>query len=63
VAGPLGSLFGLCANEVAVDDGKVVSFDHGCGAHSESLTEVASRPQGLPEPFLDTVSFDDFESF
>ena len=63
VAGPLGTVFGICANEVAVDDGKVVSLDHGCGAHSEASRVVASQPQGLPEPVLDTVSYDDLESF
>ncbi|MCL1900468.1 MAG: DUF3027 domain-containing protein [Promicromonosporaceae bacterium] len=36
LTGPLGSLFGACANEWAPDDGLVVSVDHGCGAHSES---------------------------
>jgi hypothetical protein len=36
--GPLGRVFGVCANEYAPDDGKVVSVDHGCGAHSEAET-------------------------
>src|SRR5699024_11921708 len=31
LAGSLGQLFGVCANEWAPDDGKVVSLDHGCG--------------------------------
>jgi hypothetical protein len=35
LAGPLGRVFGVCANEFAPDDGRVVSVDHGCGAHSE----------------------------
>ncbi|UFU03598.1 DUF3027 domain-containing protein [Ruania suaedae] len=42
IAGSLGQLFAVCANEWSPDDGKVVSLDHGCGAHSE--TDVA--PQG-----------------
>jgi hypothetical protein len=37
VAGPLHGFFGACANEYAPDDGRVVSADHGCGAHSEAL--------------------------
>ncbi|MFV0427133.1 MAG: DUF3027 domain-containing protein [Beutenbergiaceae bacterium] len=41
LAGPLGTLFGVCVNEWSPDDGKVVSFDHGCGAHSE--TDIARR--------------------
>nr|WP_300339004.1 DUF3027 domain-containing protein [Actinomyces sp.] len=36
LAGPLRNVFGICANEWAADDGRVVSLDHGCGAHSET---------------------------
>jgi hypothetical protein len=36
IGGPLGRAFGVCANEYAPDDGRVVSLDHGCGAHSEA---------------------------
>ena len=38
LSGELGRLFGACANAYAPDDGRVVSADHGCGAHSESVT-------------------------
>lgn len=37
IAGSLRSSFGVCANALAPDDAKVVSVDHGCGAHSEAL--------------------------
>jgi hypothetical protein len=37
VGGKLGQAFGICANALSPSDGKVVSFDHGCGAHSESV--------------------------
>ena len=37
LSGELGRLFGACANAYAPDDGRVVSADHGCGAHSESV--------------------------
>ena len=40
MAGGLRSLFGVCANALAPDDGKVVSMDHGCGAHSEIVVET-----------------------
>lgn len=43
VAGALRQLFGVCANEFAPDDGRVVSLDHGCGAHSEAVV-VPSGP-------------------
>lgn len=39
MTGPLGRAFGLCANEFSPSDGKVVSLDHGCGAHSEAEPE------------------------
>ena len=37
IAGSLRSSFGVCANAIAPDDARVVSVDHGCGAHSEAL--------------------------
>jgi hypothetical protein len=40
LAGGLGSLFGVCANALSPDDGRVVSLDHGCGAHSETAVEL-----------------------
>jgi len=46
--GALGQVFGACTNEWSPDDGKVVSLDHGCGAHSE--TDSPSRPSDWPEP-------------
>lgn len=65
VAGGLGSVFGVCANEFSPSDGKVVSYDHGCGAHSEVGQSVGStpRPTALPDPALDTFSYDDVELF
>jgi hypothetical protein len=45
--GPLGTVFGVCANEWSPDDGKVVALEHGCGAHSE--TDVEARPSEWPE--------------
>jgi hypothetical protein len=43
IHGAVGQIFGVCANEMAPDDGRVVSLDHGCGAHSEILV-VTSAP-------------------
>ncbi len=48
---PLGQLFGVCANSYAPDDGRVVSADHGCGAHSEALL-----PGGEGQPHLERDS-------
>ncbi|WP_028193027.1 DUF3027 domain-containing protein [Salinispora pacifica] len=39
LAGALCQSFGACGNLFAPDDGRVVSADHGCGAHSEILAE------------------------
>jgi len=35
VAGPLSRAFGVCSNEFAPADGRLVSLAYGCGAHSE----------------------------
>ena len=61
--GPLGRLFGACANAFANDDGRVVSLDHGCGAHSEAKLTKRNLPQPLPEPALDTLRWEDLETF
>ncbi|QNN54846.1 DUF3027 domain-containing protein [Nocardioides mesophilus] len=63
LAGPLSRVFGVCANAYANDDGRVVSFDHGCGAHSEAQLSKKSLPAPLPEPVLDTLTWDDLEKF
>jgi Protein of unknown function (DUF3027) len=56
LGGPLGRVFGVCTNEYAPDDGRVVSFDHGCGAHSESTT--ADPGYGTIAPVIDEVGYD-----
>lgn len=61
--GPLSELFGVCANGDANDDGRVVSLDHGCGAHSEVRLAKKHEPQPLPLPVVDTITPDDVELF
>ncbi len=56
MASPLGRVFGICANEYAPDDGRVVSLDHGCGAHSEVLSGGAG-PHALA-PVIDEIGYD-----
>ena len=51
LAGSMRSTFGVCANEWSPEDGRVVSMDHGCGAHSETdvpppRSEWPSAPAG-----------------
>ncbi len=56
LSGELGLLFGACANAYAPDDGRVVSADHGCGAHSESvISESAARSVA---PVIDEFGYD-----
>jgi len=56
LGGPLGRVFGVCANEYAPDDGRVVSLDHGCGAHSEATS--AEGAYGAASPVIDELGYD-----
>jgi len=40
IAGSLRTTFGVCSNAISPEDARVVSFDHGCGAHSEALIKA-----------------------
>jgi len=53
LAGALGRIFGVCANEMSAD-GHVVDAEYGCGAHSDTPAPTGS---GSPrfEPFDDGV--------
>lgn len=46
MGGPLGQMFGVCTNLLSSADGRVVSFDHGCGGHSEGTPSLV-RPEVL----------------
>ena len=63
LAGPLSTMFGVCANAYANDDARVVSFDHGCGAHSQAQLRRKQLPPPPADHALDTLSRDDFEAF
>ena len=56
LAGELRLMFGVCANEYAPDDGRVVSADHGCGAHSEAVVLPAASEHG--PPVIDELAYD-----
>lgn len=56
MAGALRAVFGVCANEWSPSDGKVVSYDHGCGAHSE--TDVEQAEPALGTPIVDEFAVD-----
>ncbi|HLR99228.1 MAG TPA: DUF3027 domain-containing protein [Mycolicibacillus parakoreensis] len=53
LAGSLGRMFGVCANEMSAD-GRVVDFGYGCGAHSDTPVPAGT---GSPryEPYDDGV--------
>lgn len=56
LSGGLGRLFGACGNSFAPDDGRVVSADHGCGAHSEAV--LAGTPAQANVPVIDEFGYD-----
>jgi hypothetical protein len=59
VAGALRQVFGVCASEWSPEDGRVVSADHGCGAHSETDVEVEAEVVG--SPLIDDLAADGFD--
>jgi hypothetical protein len=61
IAGPLSEDFGVCANGDANDDGRVVAFSHGCGAHSEVRLTKRQETPPLPDHVFDTVALDEID--
>ncbi|HEX5524976.1 MAG TPA: DUF3027 domain-containing protein [Pedococcus sp.] len=57
MAGALRSFFGVCANAWSPSDARVVSLDHGCGAHSEVDVE-RHEPVPMGEPLVDEIAYD-----
>ncbi len=56
MAGGMRQLFGVCANEWSPTDGRVVSLDHGCGAHSEAAAPI--RPEVTDQPVVDELGYE-----
>ena len=63
LAGPMSTTFGVCANGSANDDGRVVSLNHGCGAHSEAQLSRKQQPVPLPDHVFDTLSTHEDDTF
>lgn len=40
LGGVMGQAFGICANNMAPADGRLVSLNYGCGAHSQVAIEI-----------------------
>jgi DUF3027 family protein len=53
LGGSLRAGFGACANEISAADGRVVSVEYGCGAHSETVAE--QLPEELGDVFEDEL--------
>ncbi|MFF4271097.1 DUF3027 domain-containing protein [Streptomyces sp. NPDC001536] len=58
IGGSLGQAFGVCANEFAPADGRVVSLAYGCGGHSEAA--VMPKPPRPAAPVIDETKVDPF---
>jgi hypothetical protein len=61
LSGPLRQAFGVCGNEYSPSDGRVVSLDHGCGAHSEaraSTTAASASASASARPVVDEFDYD-----
>ncbi len=56
LSGSLGRVFGACGNAFAPDDGRVVSADHGCGAHSEAV--LSGSAAQATAPVIDELGYD-----
>ena len=59
IGGTLGQAFGVCANSISPSDGRIVSMDHGCGAHSQTVVETQNAP--VAELVIDELAIDDYD--
>jgi hypothetical protein len=53
LAGSLQAGFGVCGNEISATDGRAVSVEYGCGAHSEAVVVVPSLAELVGDVFDD----------
>ncbi len=60
LAGSMRAAFGVCSNEVAPADGRVVHVEFGCGAHSEAEVDTSSTVPVAQVVYDDTTL--DYES-
>lgn len=58
LTGSMRMAFGACANEWSPSDGRIVSVDHGCGAHSQTDVEKQVSKWPAPDPVIDTDATD-----
>jgi hypothetical protein len=58
LAGSLRESLGACGNAYAPADGRVVTADYGCGAHSQATLVVADAVEVVTSARYDTSDFD-----
>ncbi|PID97840.1 MAG: hypothetical protein CSA82_02295 [Actinobacteria bacterium] len=58
MSGSIRRLFGVCANGWSQDDGRVVSLDHTCGAHSETDVPKSGSEWPIQPPYLNDFVVD-----
>lgn len=60
LAGSLQAAFGVCANQFAGADGRVVAVEYGCGAHSSVAPEPTLEPPGAvyEDDLIDVLELD-----
>jgi hypothetical protein len=58
LAGSLRSRVGACGNAYAPADGRVVTVDYGCGAHSQATLVVSEPTEVVRSARYDTGAFD-----
>ena len=58
LTGSMRVAFGACTNEWSASDGRVVSMDHGCGAHSQTDAERRTSEWPEAEPVVDSGALD-----
>jgi hypothetical protein len=58
LAGSLRGMLGACGNAYAPADGRVVTSDYGCGAHSQATLPVGEPAEVTTSARYDTADFD-----
>jgi hypothetical protein len=60
LAGSLRAMVGACGNVYAPADGRVVTGDYGCGAHSQATLVVDEPVEAVSSARYDAADFDAF---
>jgi hypothetical protein len=53
IAGSLQAGFGVCGNDITDTDGRAVSVEYGCGAHSEAVVVIPPLSEPVGEVYDD----------